>query len=85
VIRYGHRRGTMILHYSREMTIHRRRRYATSRHRCCAILILSMSREIHRAAQADSAEAHCVGVADCNEADSASRATHCPAVPGESR
>ncbi len=88
MIRYGRlrRRGTMSLHCSREMTIHRRCRYASmSRHRCCAIPRLSMSRENHCVAQADSAEAHCVGQADCNEADSAAQATNCPAVLWESQ
>ena len=99
VIRYGHRhrRGMMSLHRCygmtihrcREMTIHRRFRANMSLHRCCAIPIpspiLSMSRENHCVAQADSAEAHCAGPADCNEVDSVARATNSLAVLWESR
>ena len=89
-------RGTMSLHCCHAMKTHRycgmnihRRRFRASmdHHRCCANQrpILSMSRENHRVAQADSAEAHCAGPADCNEVDSVARATNSLAVLWESR
>ena len=73
------------------MSIHHPRCGSMSRHCCCALPILSMSREtrcvaradcieVHCAGPADCISAHCVGPGDCNGARSAARAMNCPAA-----